>query len=118
MSLTMRAVRSVGRCHAASCSGCSTCGDEGVEAAAGAPRKGWLAAFRDATMFKSMYGWGLRRTETAMLDMTDVSTNPAAPQLGGLGVCHVRFGKAQRGSPPRRRAVATVMPWTAEALEQ
>jgi integrase/recombinase XerC len=92
--------------------------DEGVEAAAGAPRKGWLAAFRDATMFKSMYGWGLRRTETAMLDVTDFSTNPAAPQLGGLGVCHVRFGKAKRGSPPRRRAVATVMPWTAEALEQ
>jgi integrase len=31
---------------------------------------------------------------------------------------HVRFGKAMRGSPPRRRAVATVMPWAAEALEQ
>jgi len=26
--------------------------------------------------------------------------------------------KAMRGSPPRRRAVATVMPWTAEALAQ
>ena len=92
--------------------------DEGVEAAAGARRKGWLAAFRDATMFKTIYGWGLRRTETAKLDVTDFSTNPAAPQLGGLGVCHVRFGKAQRGSPPRRRAVATVMGWTSEALGQ
>lgn len=92
--------------------------DEGAEVAAGAPRKGWLAAFRDATMFKSMYGWGLRRTESAMLDVTDFSTNPAAPQLAGLGVCHVRFGKAKRGSPPRRRAVATVMPWTAEVLGQ
>ena len=92
--------------------------DEGVEAAAGAGRKGWLAAFRDATMFKTMYGWGLRRTETAKLDVTDFSTNPAAPQLGGLGVCHVRFGKAQRGSPPRRRAVSTVMGWTVEVLGQ
>jgi len=91
--------------------------DEGVEVAAGARRKGWLAAFRDATMFKTIYGWGLRRTETAKLDVTDFSTNPAAPQLGGLGVCHVRFGKAQRGSP-RRRAVATVMAWTGEALGQ
>jgi integrase/recombinase XerC len=35
-----------------------------------------------------------------------------------VGVCHVRYGKAMRGSPPRRRAVATVMPWAAEALGQ
>jgi len=53
-----------------------------------------------------------------MLDVTDFAANPAAPGLGGLGVCHVRYGKAMRGSPPRRRAVATVMPWAAEALAQ
>ena len=35
-----------------------------------------------------------------MLDVTDFSSNPAAPELGGLGVCQVRFGKAMRGSPP------------------
>lgn len=92
--------------------------DDGVEAAAGSGRKGWLAAFRDATLFKVVYGWGLRRVEAAMLDVTDFSVNPAAPALGGLGVCHVRYGKAKRGSPPRRRAVATVMPWAAEALGQ
>jgi integrase len=33
-------------------------------------------------------------------------------------VCHVRYGKAMRGSPPRRRAVATVMPWAAETVTQ
>jgi integrase len=53
-----------------------------------------------------------------MLDVVDFAPNPAAPELGGLGVCHVRYGKAMRGSPPRRRAVATVMPWAAEALAQ
>src|SRR5260370_42448764 len=53
-----------------------------------------------------------------MLDVTDFAANPAAPERGGLGVCHVRYGKAMRGSPPRRRAVATVMPWAAEALGQ
>src|SRR6266702_3468192 len=63
-------------------------------------------------------GEGLRRRETAMLDVADFAANPAAPELGGLGVCHVRYGKAMRGSPPRRRAVATVMPWAAEALAQ
>jgi site-specific recombinase XerD len=92
--------------------------DERVEQAGRSGRKGWLAAFRDATLFKVVYGWGLRRAEAAVLDVVDFSTNPAAPELGRLGVCHVRFGKAMRGSPPRRRAVATVMPWAAEALEQ
>ncbi len=53
-----------------------------------------------------------------MLDVTDFAANPAAPELGGLGTCHVRYGKAMKGSPPRRRAVATVMPWAAEALAQ
>ena len=29
-----------------------------------------------------------------MLDMADFAPNPAAPELGGLGTCHVRYGKA------------------------
>jgi len=92
--------------------------DDRAERAGCSRRKGWLAAFRDATLFKVTYGWGLRRRETAMLDVADFTVNPAAPGLGQLGVCHVRYGKAMRGSPPRRRAVATVMPWAAEALAQ
>lgn len=92
--------------------------DDGVARAQHQRRKGWLAAFRDAALFKVCYGWGLRRTEVARLETTDFSVNPAARQLGGLGVCQVRYGKALRGSPPKRRAVATVMPWAAEALGQ
>jgi integrase/recombinase XerC len=53
-----------------------------------------------------------------MLDTTDFSTNPAAPELGRFGMLSVRFGKAMRGSEPRRRNVATVMPWAVEALEE
>ena len=81
-------------------------------------RKGWLTAFRDATLLKVTYGWGLRCREVTMLDLTDFTANPAAERLGALGVCHVRFGKAMRGSPPRRRAVASVMPWAVEALQE
>jgi integrase/recombinase XerC len=92
--------------------------DGHVEKAAGSRRKGWLAAFRDATVFKVIYGWGLRRRESAMLDVAGFTANPAAPEFGSLGICHVRYGKAMRGSPPRRRAVATVMPWAAGALAQ
>lgn len=40
-------------------------------------RKGWLPAFRDATLFKTAYAYGLRRNETRMLDATDFGRNPA-----------------------------------------
>jgi site-specific recombinase XerD len=92
--------------------------DDRAQRLADSGRKGWLTAFRDATLLKVTYGWGLRCREVTMLDLTDFTANPAAIQLGGLGVCHVRFGKAMRGSAPRRRAVASVMPWAVEALEE
>lgn len=92
--------------------------DERVERLAGGGRKGWLTAFRDSALFKVVYGWGLRRREAAMLEVEDFTANPAAPELGRFGTVAVRYGKAMRGSPPRRRCVATVMPWAAEALEQ
>ena len=92
--------------------------DDRVGAARAAGRKGWLAAFRDATLFKVTYAWGLRRRESAMLDVADFTTNPAVPQLGQFGTLAVRYGKAMRGSPPRRRQVATVMPWAAEVVEE
>ncbi len=81
-------------------------------------RKGWLAAFRDATLFKVTYAYGLRRREAAMLDVIDFTSNPAAPQLGSYGTLAVRYGKAMRGSAPRRRQVATVMPWAAEVVTE
>jgi len=92
--------------------------DDHVEAQAAGRSKGWLASFRDATVFKVIYGWGLRRREAVMLDVADFAVNPAAAELGRFGMLHVRYGKAMKGSPPRRRAVATVMPWPARALEQ
>ena len=33
--------------------------DDHAERASSSRRKGWLAAFRDATLFKVIYGWGL-----------------------------------------------------------
>ena len=36
-------------------------------------RKGSLAAFRDAALFKTIYAWGLRRQEAARLDVIDFS---------------------------------------------
>jgi integrase/recombinase XerC len=92
--------------------------DDRVEAAAGSRRKGWLAGFRDATLFKVIYGWGLRCREAVMLDVADFAANPAAPELGRFGIVHVRYGKALKGSPPRRRPVATVLPWASAALQQ
>jgi integrase/recombinase XerC len=92
--------------------------DAAVEDALRSPRKGWLSAFRDATLLKVIYAWGLRRTEASMLDVCDFSENPAAPELGGFGMLAVRYGKAMRGSPPKRRSVASVMPWASEVIDQ
>jgi integrase/recombinase XerC len=92
--------------------------DERVERARRLGRKGWVAAFRDATLFKVIYAWGLRRREAARLDVTDFSPNRAAPEFGRYGLLLVRYGKASRGGPPKRRSICTVFGWTPQIVEQ
>lgn len=92
--------------------------DAQVERAQRLGRKGWAAAFRDAALFKTIYAFGLRRREAAMLDITDFHANAAAPQFAGYGICSVRYGKAMKGSPPRRRSVLRVMPWSVDVLAE
>ncbi|MEV0898178.1 tyrosine-type recombinase/integrase [Actinoplanes sp. NPDC049802] len=91
--------------------------DDQVERALRSGRKGALAAYRDATIFKVIYGWGLRRTETAKLDVLDFGRNPKAHRFGRYGTLLVRFGKAKRGQQPRRRNVLSVMGWAVEAVQ-
>jgi site-specific recombinase XerD len=81
-------------------------------------RKGALAAFRDAALFKTIYGWGLRRQEAGGLDVQDFSANPHRPSFGSYGTLSVRYGKASRGSAPKRRGVLTVFAWSVEVIEQ
>lgn len=92
--------------------------DDAVAAAERSGRKGWLAAYRDAVLFKVIYAWGLRRREAAMVDIVDWCPNAKAAQFGRYGVLNVRWGKATRGSPPRQRSVLTVMGWAAEAVAE
>ncbi len=92
--------------------------DERVAVVRRSGRKGWLAAFRDAAMFKTIYGWGLRRRETAMLDTIDWSSNAATPEFGRYAALSVRYGKAMRGSPPKRRSVLSTMGWAVEAVTE
>jgi integrase/recombinase XerC len=49
--------------------------------------------------------------------VTDWRRNPAHPQFGRFGQLVVRRGKSARGSPPRRRVVLTVFPWSVTAVE-
>jgi len=91
--------------------------DDVVSIRAGA-KKGWAPAFRDATMLKVTYAWGLRRREVRMLERSDFSPNPKALEFGDYGVCTVRFGKAAKGGPPRRRGVLTVFGWSTEVLAE
>ncbi|WP_234352232.1 MULTISPECIES: site-specific integrase [unclassified Streptomyces] len=90
--------------------------DDQVDRAVRAKRKGALAAYRDATLFKVIYGWGLRRTETSKLDVVDFGRNAKAPQFGRYGTLNVRYGKAKKGQPPRRRNVLSVMDWAVDAV--
>jgi len=92
--------------------------DEHVEDIRAKGRKGWTAAFRDAVMLKVTYGWGLRRRELRMLEVADFGPNPKAAEFGAFGVCYVRWGKAAKGSPPRRRSVLTVMDWSVDVLAE
>jgi integrase/recombinase XerC len=92
--------------------------DDQVARARHAGRKGWLAAFRDATLFKVTYAWSLRRREVTMLDIHDFAPNPKAPEFHHVGVLRVRHGNATRGSPPKRRSVLTVMDWSVEVVEE
>ncbi|MEU4119047.1 site-specific integrase [Kitasatospora sp. NPDC028055] len=92
--------------------------DDQVLRVRGKGRKGWLPAFRDAVLFKTAYGYGLRRNETRMLDLTDFGRNPHAKEFGEYGTLLVRHGKAKRGSPPKRRSVLTVWQWTPDILDE
>ena len=92
--------------------------DDRVAAAEANGRKGWLTAFRDTVLFKTIYAWGLRRREAVMLDLADWSPNAHAPEFGKFGALHVRYGKATRGSPPRERSVLSTMVWASEAMRE
>jgi site-specific recombinase XerD len=94
------------------------CADETVVATRERGRKGWLSGFRDATLFKVAYAWGLRRREVRMLDVEDFGANPQAPEFGRLGVLYVRHGKAMRASAPKQRSVLSVFGWATECLEE
>jgi integrase/recombinase XerC len=85
----------------------------------GQGRKGALCALRDAAVLKTVYAFGIRRTEASRLDVVDLRHNRKVPRFGDVGCVMVRFGKAQRGSPPKRRSVLTVpeMDWVVEILQ-
>lgn len=92
--------------------------DDEVERRLSSGKKGAVTAFRDATLLKVTYAWGLRAQEVVNLDLTDFYRNPHAPQFGNFGMLQVRFGKGSRGGGPRRRSVVTIRPWVVPALQQ
>lgn len=82
-------------------------------------RKGALCALRDAAVLKTVYAFGVRRTEASRLDLVDLRRSRKAPKFGNFGSLMVRFGKASKGSPPKRRVVLTVpeMDWVVDVLQ-
>lgn len=82
-------------------------------------RKGSLSALRDSVALKAVYAYGLRRREASRLDLADFRRNPRAGGYGKFGSVQVRYGKASRGGPPKRRTVLTVpeMDWIVAQLD-
>lgn len=93
--------------------------DGRAEATRSRGRKGALTAMRDAAMLKTVYAFGLRRNETRMLDLADLRRAQKRPQYGQFGALFVRYGKASKGSPPKRRTVLTVreFDWIVDILD-
>lgn len=79
-------------------------------------KKGALPAYRDATLLKVAYAWGLRANEAVTLDVTDFYRNAHAPGFGDFGILHVRHGKASRGGAPKRRSVISLREWAVTAV--
>ncbi|MEU4148638.1 tyrosine-type recombinase/integrase [Streptomyces parvulus] len=94
--------------------------DDRVEQKRRLGRKGSLGAWRDSVLLKFVYAYGLRRREASMLDLADLRHNPRASDYGRFGALQVRWGKASRGSPPKRRTVLTVheLDWVVPLLEE
>jgi len=94
--------------------------DGKVDGARASGRKGVLTALRDAALLKTIYAFGLRRNEARMLDVADLRRGQKSPQYRQYGGLLVRYGKASRGSPPKRRTVLTVpeMDWIVDVLDQ
>lgn len=94
--------------------------DSRVDVAARSGKKGALAALRDAQMFKTAYAFGLRRAELRGLDEQDLHFNSQVPKWGRYAALFVRFAKAKRGGPPRRRTVLLVpeMKWWVDCMAQ
>lgn len=92
--------------------------DARVETIRAHKRKGIMSALRDSAMLKFCYAYGLRRGELCGLDLADLRLNAKAPQYGRFGQLFVRYGKAPRGSPPKRRTVLLVpeMDWIVDIL--
>ena len=65
-------------------------------------------------MFKIAYSYGVRFNELRHLQTVDFSRNPHARNSAATASFKVRYGKAKKGSPPKRRTVLTVFDWTPE----
>ena len=94
--------------------------DARVELLVSSGRKGALGALRDAQLLKTVYAFGLRRTEAVMLDTVDLHHNAKMRQWGRYGAVHVRWAKAAGGGAPRRRTVLLVpeFDWWVPGMQQ
>ena len=74
--------------------------DEQVDRKRALGRKGWMSAFRDATLLKVAYSYGTRRTETQMLDVADFGRNPQGRSSASTASSMSGTARPRRGHRP------------------
>ncbi|MEV1005607.1 site-specific integrase [Nonomuraea sp. NPDC050202] len=90
--------------------------DPEIQRLRAAGHKGALTAARDLALFTTIYGWGLRRKEAALLEVNDWRRQAKLREFGDHAGLAVRYGKAKAGQPPRRRMVVSVWPWAVTTI--
>ena len=80
--------------------------------------KGAVTAYRDLVIFKTIYAYGLRRSEALALLDRDFRPNPYIAEFGPYAVLRVKNGKAKPFGPPRPRVVflTGLMQWHSKEL--
>lgn len=74
--------------------------DEQVDRIRRVGRKGWLPAFRDAVLFKTAYGFGLRRNEIRMLDTVDFDAAPTVQSSASTACSTCAMARPRRVRRP------------------
>lgn len=85
--------------------------DDRVERMIKRGRKGALTAYRDPTLFETLYGWGLRASEASGPDVVDLYRNARRQSSAGTAWCTSARPRGPRGRVGGTSPASCSGPW-------